>query len=59
MFGKHKESGFWIAPSSQWRIMFFGHDALYVAACRIRVRLMKSEAVHGSKEQKNDTARSI
>lgn len=52
MFGKHKESGFWIAPSSQWRIMFFGHDALYVAAWRIRVRLMKSEAVHGSKEQK-------
>lgn len=41
MFGKHKESGLWLARTWDWRLMFFSHDALYVAAGRIRLRLMK------------------
>ena len=41
MFGKTQESGFWITPSSQWRFMYAEHDALYIAAWRFRLRLMK------------------
>jgi hypothetical protein len=41
MWGKTKENGFWIAPNADWRVIFFNHDALYIAAGRLRVRLMK------------------
>lgn len=41
MWGKAKESGVWIASTSDWRIMFRNHDALYVAAGRLRLRIMK------------------
>lgn len=41
MWGKRKENGIWIAPASRWRIMFFGHDSLYVAVWRFRLRIMK------------------
>lgn len=40
-WGKSKENGIWIAPISDWRIKFCNHDALYVAAGRLRLRLMK------------------
>ena len=40
MWGKHKENGLWIATVSDWRFMFRGHDALYIAAGRFRLRLM-------------------
>ena len=41
MFGKHKENGLWWSRTSDWRLMFFGHDALYVAAGKFRLRIMK------------------
>jgi hypothetical protein len=41
MWGKHKENGIWIALSRQWRVMWFDHDALYIALGRLRLRLMK------------------
>jgi hypothetical protein len=42
MWGKHKENGFWIAKVSDWRFMFRNHDALYIAAGRLRLRLMRA-----------------
>jgi hypothetical protein len=41
MWGKHKENGIWICGASDWRLMFWGHDALFVAIGRLRLRLMK------------------
>lgn len=41
MFGKHKESGLWVAKATDWRWLWRGHDSLYVAAGRLRLRLMK------------------
>jgi hypothetical protein len=41
MWGKSKESGIWIARSHKWRMMFFNHDALYIAVGRLRLRIMK------------------
>lgn len=40
-WGKHKESGIWFSMKPDWRVMFFNHDALYVAAGRFRLRIMK------------------
>lgn len=45
MWGRHKENGLWIAKSSNWRLMLHGHDALYIAAWRLRFRLMRSSNV--------------
>lgn len=43
MWGKHKENGIWRSSrgAEQWRVMFRGHDSLYVAMGRWRLRLMK------------------
>lgn len=41
MFGKAKENGVWRAKVSNWRVMFWRHDSLYVAMGRWRLRLMK------------------
>lgn len=41
MFGDKKESGVWIAPKSRWKLMFWGHDSLYIAVWRFRLRVMK------------------
>jgi hypothetical protein len=41
MWGKHLENGIWIASVSHWQLMFRNHDALYVAAGRFRLRIMK------------------
>jgi hypothetical protein len=41
MWGKLKESGIWFARASDWRLMWCGHDALYIAAGRLRLRVMK------------------
>jgi len=41
MWGKYKESGIWICGTSDWRLMFRGHDALFVAAGKLRLRLIK------------------
>lgn len=40
-WGVRKDNGFWIAKAPQWKFMFKGHDALYVAAWKFRVRIMK------------------
>jgi hypothetical protein len=41
MFGKSKENGIWFAPRADWKLMFRNHDALYIAAWRLRLRIMK------------------
>lgn len=41
MFGLHSENGLWIAKASQWRVLYCGHDALYIAVGRLRLRLMR------------------
>lgn len=41
MWGKSRENGIWVAPSWDWRLMFWRHDALFIAAGRLRLRLMK------------------
>jgi cytochrome b561 len=42
MWGKHKESGIWIGLVSKWRLLWRGHDSLYIAAGRLRLRIMKN-----------------
>jgi hypothetical protein len=41
MWGRSKDSGIWICSTSDWRVMLSGHDALYIAAFKLRLRLMK------------------
>ncbi len=41
MWGKFRESGIWFASTRDWRFMLHRHDALYIAAGRLRLRLMK------------------
>ncbi len=41
MWGKSKENGIWLAATSDWRLMLWRHDALFIAAGRLRFRLMK------------------
>ncbi len=41
MWGKRKENGLWLARCSRRRVMFRGHDSLFVAFGRLRLRLMK------------------
>lgn len=41
LFWGNSETGVWLAKSSKWRVLFFGHDALYIAAGRLRLRIMK------------------
>lgn len=43
MWGKHRENGIWISGSRRpdWRVLFRGHDSLFIAAGRIRVRIVK------------------
>lgn len=41
MWGSRKENGIWRASYPNWRLMFRGHDSLYVAAGRMRLRVMK------------------
>lgn len=41
MWGKRKENGVWLASVPKRRFMFRGHDSLYIAIGRLRVRVMK------------------
>jgi hypothetical protein len=41
MWGKRRENGIWLAPTPRWRVLFLRHDSLFVAAGRLRLRLMK------------------
>lgn len=40
-WGRGKENGIWLAARPRRRFMFRGHDSLYVAAGRWRLRVMK------------------
>jgi hypothetical protein len=40
-FGWRRESGIWRASRSQRRLRWHGHDSLYVAAGRWRLRIVK------------------
>lgn len=42
MFGASKETGIWLAKSSRWTLLYSGHDALYIAAWRFRLRIMRA-----------------
>lgn len=41
MWGKRKENGVWLASRSRRRLMLRGHDSLFVAVGRMRLRIMK------------------
>ena len=41
IWGKLKENGIWMATTSYCRFMWRGHDALYIAFWRLRLRIMK------------------
>lgn len=40
-WGKRKENGIWLSRVSRRRLMWRGHDSLYVALGRVRLRIMK------------------
>jgi len=40
-WGLRKENGIWFAKSASWKFMFRNHDALYIAAWKFRIRIMK------------------
>ncbi len=52
MLGKRKENGAWVATKRRWCLMFRGHDSLYVAAGRLRLRLMKPRQALAKLEEK-------
>lgn len=54
MWGRCKENGLWIAKSADWRVLFRGHDALYIAAGRLRFRLMKPFSPFSSNHRQGD-----
>jgi hypothetical protein len=41
MWGKRKENGIWLSHVRRRRLMFKGHDSLYLAWGRLRLRLMR------------------
>ena len=40
-WGAKNENGIWLASSSAWTFLWRDHDALYVSAWRLRLRIMK------------------
>lgn len=40
-WGKRKENGVWMVSKRDYRFMLWGHDSLYIALGRFRLRLMK------------------
>lgn len=46
-WGRNRENGLWVAQRplyrkrSRWRVMYRGHDSLYVEAGWLRLRIMK------------------
>lgn len=41
MWGKSRENGIWRGSRPRWRLLWRGHDSLFVAAGRWRLRLTK------------------
>jgi hypothetical protein len=39
--GLHRETAIWLATRPKQRFMWRGHDALFISAGRLRVRVMK------------------
>lgn len=48
MWGRCRENGVWLATRPRWRLMHpwnpGGHDSLFIAARRLRIRIMISPA---------------
>lgn len=40
-WGEKEEGGFWVASRSVFKLMYQGHDSLYVAFWKLRLRVMK------------------
>jgi hypothetical protein len=40
-WGKRQENGIWLSAVHKRRLMWRGHDSLYVAAGRLRIRIMR------------------
>jgi hypothetical protein len=40
-FGRTQEAGIWWASKSRRRLCWRGHDSLYIAVGRLRIRVMK------------------
>ena len=56
MWGRYKENGIWIDTKSVFKIMFFGHDSLYIAVWRFRFRIMKWSANRKYRQGSKDCA---
>lgn len=54
-WGRCKENGVWLGTKPRYRFMFRKHDALYIAAGRLRVRIMKPSAM----QRKTPAARQV
>lgn len=39
--GSSQETGIWFSPKPRWRVLWQGHDSLFIAAWRLRLRVMK------------------
>ncbi len=48
MWGKHKENGIWRNNKRRYRFIWSGHDSLYIAAGKFRMRLMKPHRLRRS-----------
>lgn len=40
-WGRNRQHRAWLASKPRWRVMWSGHDALFIAAGRYRLRVMK------------------
>lgn len=41
MWGRRKENSIWLATKSRRRVLLRGHDSLFIAFGRARLRIMK------------------
>lgn len=46
-WGRHRDNGIWLASTSKRRLLWRGHDSLYVALGRFRLRLIKPWVYRG------------
>jgi hypothetical protein len=40
-WGKSRENGIWTTSKPKWKLLWRNHDALFIAAGRLRLRIMK------------------
>lgn len=48
MWGSRKENGIWRCGTTSYRMIWRGHDALFVAVGKTRLRLMKPRRMRRS-----------